>query len=318
MLCAAQSARIGIMLAMDGISHVPWGVGVCDAASSTSFHDQGRKLKPHSSSRGQCICSGLSTQANRPARVTSRQASKHCLLHCISFASVTTICRQHALCLSPAGVLTIPTGPAGGGYYDDGRGGGSRGPYQDSGGGRGGYQDNYYQGGPRGGGGGGGSRGRGRYNWGRECQTVLQLAVRNVAVRQRQSGMQAGDMAVQGASSFTAAAAGMAGVSKLATFPATCSRVCCSQHTSKSLCSRLNATAFRLVAACAVCSSVRRRACCLFVLLPERLFLRCVWRAGGGGRSGPPPAQRRRDTLPDDITELTELKKHEKVCRSFC
>jgi hypothetical protein len=36
--------------------------------------------------------------------------------------------------------------------------------------------------------------------------------------------------------------------------------------------------------------------------------------AGGGGRStGPPPAQRRRDTLPDDIAALTELKKHEKV-----
>jgi len=38
--------------------------------------------------------------------------------------------------------------------------------------------------------------------------------------------------------------------------------------------------------------------------------------AGGGGRggsSGPPPTQRRRDTLPDDIAQLTELKKHEKV-----
>jgi hypothetical protein len=43
----------------------------------------------------------------------------------------------------------------------------------------------------------------------------------------------------------------------------------------------------------------------------------CLACAGGGGRSGPPPAQRRRDTLPDDIAELTELKKHEKVC-SMC
>lgn len=36
--------------------------------------------------------------------------------------------------------------------------------------------------------------------------------------------------------------------------------------------------------------------------------------AGGGGRSGPPPLQRQRDALPDDVSQLTELKKHTKVC----
>jgi hypothetical protein len=46
---------------------------------------------------------------------------------------------------------------------------------------------------------------------------------------------------------------------------------------------------------------------------PDDVVSLCVSCAGGGGRSGPPAAQRRRDTLPDDITELTELKKHEKV-----
>eukprot|EP00879_Flechtneria_rotunda_P031099 GHRR01033944.1.p1 GENE.GHRR01033944.1~~GHRR01033944.1.p1 ORF type:complete len:378 (+),score=104.44 GHRR01033944.1:542-1675(+) len=33
---------------------------------------------------------------------------------------------------------------------------------------------------------------------------------------------------------------------------------------------------------------------------------------GRGRQSGPPPAQRRRDTLPDDVVQLTELKKHER------
>jgi hypothetical protein len=40
----------------------------------------------------------------------------------------------------------------------------------------------------------------------------------------------------------------------------------------------------------------------------------CVFAALPGGRGrGPPPQQRRRDSLPDDVTLVTELKRHEKV-----
>jgi hypothetical protein len=49
------------------------------------------------------------------------------------------------------------------------------------------------------------------------------------------------------------------------------------------------------------------------VLQPLSSWAGVLCFTGGGGRSGPPHPQRRRDTLPDDITELTELKKHEKV-----
>jgi hypothetical protein len=40
----------------------------------------------------------------------------------------------------------------------------------------------------------------------------------------------------------------------------------------------------------------------------------CAALAGGRGR-GPPPQQRRRDSLPEDVTLVTELKRHEKVNR---
>jgi hypothetical protein len=73
---------------VNGIHPVPWRIWLRDAASSARFSDQGGKHSTQqSSSRGQCICSSLSTHANRPARMTSRQASKHCLFHCTSFAT---------------------------------------------------------------------------------------------------------------------------------------------------------------------------------------------------------------------------------------
>lgn len=41
-------------------------------------------------------------------------------------------------------------------------------------------------------------------------------------------------------------------------------------------------------------------------------MLCCAALPGGRGR-GPPPQQRRRDSLPEDVSLVTELKRHEKV-----
>jgi hypothetical protein len=139
-------------------------------------------------------------------------------------------------------VLTLSTGPPGGGYYDDGRGGGSRGPYQDVGGGRGGYQDNYYQGGPRGGGGGGGgSRGRGRYNWGREYQLAaaawIAAAVRHVGRLHVVTWQTHWNTALCLQQPLHCSPCRPGRCQRVATVSATCSAVCC-QHAAQSLSNR--------------------------------------------------------------------------------